>query len=226
MPWSRKSRVLASIAALVLLIVPVWYVLRGSDGRRPAPTRVRPDDPLGTDRAEPPGPTAFDSGSSTPAGPVLDRARADRIREQLRALLDAGPVRGTPEPNTPSASASAFPTMPLLPGGEIDGKYIEQRIREDFVPLARQCYADALERNPKLVEATDATIDIELVVVGDPKVGGVVDQAKLGPKTNVEDPELQTCVRESVMSVSFAAPPEGSPLTVRFPIKLSTGRTE
>ena len=39
--------------------------------------------------------------------------------------------------------------------------------------------------------------------------------------TTITDPEFQTCVRESMMSVSFAAPPNDGEVTVVYPITFS-----
>jgi hypothetical protein len=49
----------------------------------------------------------------------------------------------------------------------------------------------------------------------------VVDAAKLTDATTLVDPELQTCVRESMMAVSFDAPPNDGEITVVYPILFS-----
>jgi hypothetical protein len=156
---------------------------------------------------------------------ALDRARADRMRTDLRALFaEAGIARPADVPS-PAASASArpaFPTMPVLTddasdGPHVDPKYIQSRVREDLFPLARQCYGDALGRDPKLA----GTIELDFTIMGDPKVGGVVGEATIGDGTTIADRDFQTCVRESMMSVTFDAPPEGGEITVVYPIALS-----
>lgn len=154
----------------------------------------------------------------------LDRVRADRERELLRALFaEAGAL---PLPGAPVASAasapSAYPTMPQVPVGDagatnIDPKYIQSVVRDDYFPLAKQCYGNALERNPKLA----GTIEMSFRILGDPKIGGVVDDVKLSDGTTIDDKEMQTCMRESMMSVTFDAPPEGGEVTVVYPIRFS-----
>jgi len=164
----------------------------------------------------------------TPPGealPKLDRARADRMREEIRALLaEAGPLAllggSTAEPIAPVDAG--FPTMPVLgtwDGGDprVDPKYIQERVHEDLFPLARNCYADALKRDPK----TSGRLEISFRIIGDHKVGGVVDDATLTDQTTITDPEFQTCVRESMMSVSFDAPPNDGEITVVYPILFS-----
>jgi hypothetical protein len=222
MASSRTSRVLATIAAVALLAAAVWYLLPSNDRPRRAAARSPSDDPSGTDRTGSLGPAAAaGSGSSAPrSGAVVDRALADRMRDRIRALLaEAGPGWETPAPSAPSASA--FPTMPVLPFGDagvqVDPKYIQKRVRDDLFPLARQCYAGALGRDPKLA----GRIEIDFTIMGDPRVGGVVGEAAIGKGTTLDDREFQTCVRESMMSVSFDAPPEGGEVTVVYPIEFS-----
>ncbi len=157
----------------------------------------------------------------------LDRVRADRQRELLHALFaEAGTLplpfqSGAPVPPVASAP-SAYPTMPVVPVGDagatnIDPKYIQSVVRDDYFPLARQCYGNALERNPKLA----GTIEMSFRILGDPKIGGVVDDVKLSDGTTIDDKEMQTCMRESMMSVTFDAPPEGGEVTVVYPVRFS-----
>ncbi len=156
--------------------------------------------------------------------PPLDRQRADRMREQIRALLAE---TGTPlaassaSESRPAPSAVAFPTMPLIPddagGTKVDPKYIQDRIRSDLFPLAKECYTTALEKNPKL----EGKLSVYFRVIGDHKVGGVVDEVKLLGDTTLDNPGMQTCVKESMMAVSFDAPPEDGALTVVYPILFS-----
>jgi hypothetical protein len=170
------------------------------------------------------------AASAEHEGPPLDRAKADRMREQIRALLaDAGlwALGGKPVEQPSAKPAGSYPTMPLNPNrdaGEaaVDPEYIKQRIHEDLFPLAKQCYTNALEKNPKL----GGRLEVSFKVMGDKKVGGVVDEVKLLDGTTIDDPEMQTCVRESMMSVSFDAPPDDGALTVVYPIEFSPGESD
>jgi FecR protein len=156
---------------------------------------------------------------------TLDREKADRMRAQLRALLGVVASAGTDEPAaSASAAPSAFPTMPLVPRGDagdlgVDPKYIQSVVRDQYFPLAKQCYSDALERNPKL----GGKFEMSFTILGDPKIGGVVDDLKTTPATTIDDTEMLTCMRESMMAVSFDAPPEGGSVTVVYPIVFSPG---
>ncbi len=48
-----------------------------------------------------------------------------------------------------------------------------------------------------------------------------MDEAKLVDGTSIDDSEMQTCVRESMMSVSFDAPPHDGEVTVVYPIEFA-----
>ena len=159
------------------------------------------------------------------SGPKLDRARADKMREQIRAFLaEGGPVGLLGEQGAaPSAApAPSFPSMPVLPDAalgevKVDPSYIQKRVREDLFPLARDCYAEAMKRDPKVA----GKVVVAFSILGDHKVGGVVGNAKITDETTIADTEFQTCVRESMLSVSFDAPPDDGEITVVYPILFS-----
>jgi len=152
------------------------------------------------------------------------------MREEIRALLaEAGPLglMGAASAEPTWVRDAGFPTMPTLgtwDGGDpkVDPKYIQQRVREDLFPIARACYGDALKRDP----TTSGRLVVSFRIIGDHKVGGVVDDAKLTDETTITDREFQTCVRESMMAVSFDAPPGDQEITVVYPILFSPDEPE
>jgi hypothetical protein len=231
--WRRVVIVLA-VLGTAFLFYRWWQTASSRAQPRPhGDLDPGPEQTLGASAGQPPGPGTH-AGDTAPAegrsGPPMDRARADRMREQIRALFaEAGPMLfGSAASAAPSASAApAFPTMPLNPradAGEstVDPDYIRNRIHEDLFPLAKDCYGDALKRNPKAA----GRIEVYFKVIGDKKVGGVVDEVKLLDGTTLDDAEMQTCVRESMMSVSFDAPPGDGELTVIYPIEFSPDEPE
>jgi hypothetical protein len=225
----RRVVIVGMVVATALLFWRWWQSASSRAEPRPQSTR----DPGETERlaaraARPPGAGAGDPGGGNgndEPGPKLDRAKADRMREEIRALLaEAGPLGllggSSAEPIVPREAG--FPTMPTLASGDggdpkVDPKYIQQRVREDLFPIARKCYGEALKRDPKAA----GKVVVSFTILGDHKVGGVVDDAKLTDETTLADPELQTCVRESMMAVSFDAPPNDGEITVVYPILFS-----
>jgi len=148
----------------------------------------------------------------------LDRERTDHMRDQIHALL-AGAAAEALKP-APSASARPFLPLPPADAGLSAGfskEYIQQRIREDLFPLAKECYTNALAKTPGLA----GKLVVSFRILGDRKVGGVVDDVEVTDDSTLEDEDMRTCVRESMMSVSFDPPPNDGEVTVRYPIIFS-----
>jgi hypothetical protein len=223
----RRLVVVLMVVATALLAYRWWEGASSKAQRRSgaAMTESQDEEPnTGAAAALPPTHESVDAGVSHGA-PKLDRAQADRMRDAIRALLaEAGVLGESGEPIEAAASAStfAFGSMPVLGlddagNPRVDPKYIQARVREDLFPLALDCYNDALKRNPKLA----GKLVVYFRIIGDRKVGGVVDEAKLVDGTSIDDGEMQTCVRESMMSVSFDAPPHDGEVTVVYPIEFA-----
>ncbi|HMJ54344.1 MAG TPA: AgmX/PglI C-terminal domain-containing protein, partial [Polyangiaceae bacterium] len=108
------------------------------------------------------------------------------------------------------------------PSHNLSREYLQQRIREDFYPMAKVCYEGALAKQPEL----RGQIVIDFVIVGDAKVGGIVDQAKINDRTDVTDVTFLECIRESMLSMVFAPPDNGGWVTVTYPFKFSPDKEE
>ena len=85
------------------------------------------------------------------------------------------------------------------------GRYVRDTVREQFLPMAKGCYEELLLRHP---EARGKLV-LDVVVGGDPSVGGVVESVRLAPESTLTDESIGTCVVESMMALVFDAPPEG-----------------
>ena len=224
----RRVVVILVIAVTAALLYRWWQAASSKGQRRGSPAAANDDTEViapgaaGASSSSREG--VLDAGTQH-AGPKLDRAQADRMREAIHALLaEAGVLGLAGEPIEAAAPASgpAFGSMPVLGlddagNPRVDPKYIQARVREDLFPLALDCYSDALKRDPKLA----GKLVVYFRVIGDHKVGGVVDEAKLVDGTTIDDREMQTCVRESMMSVSFDAPPHDGEVTVVYPIEFA-----
>jgi hypothetical protein len=224
--------VIAAVLFATAFLLHRWWQQTSSRADRRA---HRTDEP---DESEPQAATGSRSLASghggagaqpgdAPASPKLDRALADRMREQIRALLaEAGPMVAGADPGAKPPTAPSFGTMPQLvqPDGStnVDPDYLRSVMHSDFFPLAKDCYVTALGKNPSLA----GRIELHFEIIGDRKVGGVVDEAKFLEGTTIDDREFQTCVRESMLSVSFAAPPNDGSLTVTYPIVFSPDEPE
>lgn len=174
-------------------------------------------DPLTTSASKPPASTSGSTAARNPDGtPVLDRAKADAIRARLKAIYEAPATSETAQ----NKSDPQYPVMPHDPDqNDVLKEYIHQRIKDDYVPLAKSCYENALAKSPKL----GGRLVMSFRIVGDRRVGGVVDSADIDPSSTLQDDDLNLCMKESMMAVSFDAPPDDKPITVKYPIVLSPG---
>ena len=96
----------------------------------------------------------------------------------------------------------------------IEPQYIRDSVRSQFFPVANKCYTDALSANVHL----DGEIDLWFVIVGDPKVGGVVESVDVLDKSTLRDPDFVECLRQSFLGVTFPPPKGGGAVTVEYPI--------
>ncbi len=153
-----------------------------------------------------------DAGSfRPPTATVHDRA----VRDDIRARILAAWLSTLPEVDAGFDAGLALQLpMPVLDGGTVDPAYLRERIREDFVPMARACYEQLLGRRPN---ASGRALT-EFVILGDDRLGGVVDEVSVQPGDGgLADEGFATCLRESMYTVAFRPPPGRGSLRVRYP---------
>jgi hypothetical protein len=210
-----RSLLLAVVAFGALVTVVGWWLGHAAAVlERPNPASVgAPVDPAPASLTfTEPAPTIIVDASAfrPPATTVRDRAVRDEVRRRiLAAWLLALPAADAAPPD-----ATFYAPMPLLDGGTVDPVYLRERIREDFIPMARQCYDQLLARSPGVAGRAVA----EFVIVGDERVGGVADEVSVDPGDGgLADPGFATCLRESLSTVAFRPPPGRGSLRVRYP---------
>jgi hypothetical protein len=161
----------------------------------------------------------------------VSAAKARQTRDAMREqILEAIRRRAAASPTTPAVAthttAAPAPAPAPAPAGEepphghYDPEYIRASFRQDMFPLLRSCYGDALLRQPKLA----GNLVLKFAIVGDPSVGGVVEDADFAEESDIQEDEMRTCVRESLMSLTLDKPPEGGgKVTVTYPIAFAPG---
>ncbi len=182
-------------------------------------------------------------GAPRAAAPTSEARRArDAMRDAIVAALrerEAAPARAAAPPapvraastvaRAPSADAPAGATdaagaadaAPAL--GHYEPAYIREVFREGMFPLMSQCYDNALAQHPKLA----GKMVLSFTIVGDPEVGGVVDEADFAPESDIKDAELETCVRESLLTLTFDKPPSGGGyVAVKYPVEFAPGASD
>jgi hypothetical protein len=148
---------------------------------------------------------------------TTSRERADELRRVLRKLW-ADRAAANPEQSTGAPSR-----MPASDGkgNQADkplGKYIRSVVEEQFTPLAKDCYAELLERVPNIA----GNLVLEMNISGALSVGGVVENVSVADGATLKDSTFLTCMQESMYSLVLDAPPEDNEsITVKYPISVS-----
>ena len=81
------------------------------------------------------------------------------------------------------------------------------------MPLFRQCYEIALTKDPKL----EGKITIGFVIVGSGAVGAATIQS-----SSLNDPTIESCVRQRMMSIRFPAPKGNTAAQISYPFVFSS----
>ena len=98
-------------------------------------------------------------------------------------------------------------------GGDLSS--LVATVNEDFLPLANECYAMALERSPGL----RGMLDMNITLIADEEVGGLVESADLGEENEIDDAEMTECIRESMFATVFPAPPASGQAEMRLTLR-------
>ena len=222
-PSGRVWRILLAAALLAATLALLAHrgrtlALRGLPLDGGDTGSVAPRDPQLTSTT--PSSAPVPSPSPAPAFPKspeqLARARVERDRMRERIYQAFG--KPAPEEPAPSATGHApYAPMPELDGGQIDPAYIRGVIHDDYFPLAQSCYLDLVNRAPD----AGGRLSFDFTIVGNPQIGGIVERVDLADGSTIDDPAMVTCMRESMLSMTFAPPPNGGSVTVRYPIDFS-----
>jgi hypothetical protein len=148
---------------------------------------------------------------------VIDAAARERLRETIWGALGEGiPDSGSEHPSTAYVLPVSVPDPPGDAGG-MEPSYIQDRVRHDFFPFARDCYAEALKETGDLA----GQIVLRFIIVGDSKIGGIVESVDVLDKSTLRDPAMIECIRESFLGTKFPPPEHGGWVSVEYPISFS-----
>jgi hypothetical protein len=120
------------------------------------------------------------------------------LREQImRAQQNRPPAVAEPAPRAP---ADDDPDRPGTLVDRVGGREaLVGHLNRDFMPLARECIAQAQEEAPRLA----GMLALGVEVVADEKLGAIVDVAKAAPENEVQHAGLLECIRQTALSVTF-----------------------
>jgi len=153
----------------------------------------------------------------------VDPEKRAEMLQQLIALLKTDANRA-PEPNAATTQTGVGGPRPFRSTSDIEAaaRFMQERIRSDFVPMAKGCYVDLLRRKPE----AEGNVVVGFEILGDESVGGVVNSAAIRDESTLRDESFETCLRESFLSVYFDPPPGGGVATVRFPFHFANGEVD
>jgi hypothetical protein len=220
----RARTATVAVAVIAVLGVVLWvFVARRSTPRPSAPSASASD----VANAPPTSPAPVTSPTPQPSTGDAARPRRHRFtaedrqrRDRVRALIYRAFQKPPPPPPSATTSVRRVPLQPLGPNAPVlDKDYIRDRIQEDFKPLAKECYEAALEADASL----GGKLVFSFTIVGDDSVGGIVESVDFAEGSDIEDDELLYCMRESLLSMTFAPPAKGGTVTVTYPMLFSPG---
>lgn len=230
----RKPLIGVAVAAALPL---AWFLFRRAEqpsAQRSSSGAVESSERLGQTlqaREQPDTRASLDTPSSSSAGthlgtpssaapPKVQAKRngeeANQLRERLtklwqtRAKAQQAGTALTP----PTSSAPRVRTRAEW----MQTDYVKSVLREQYIPVAKDCYEQYLERVPRGA----GNVSIDFSISGTPELGGVVDNVALGEETTITDEVFATCLRESMFALVLDAPPEeGRQITVGYALSFS-----
>lgn len=218
-----------TIGAVLVAAAVAWMLFRGPQGAsKPASATTTAD--------QAPKSASINRADAPPRAAVIVKPKSDvaaakrrvskQEREALRRRIVNGLAARDAAPEKPSSSAPAIdnPTedeaadrqpgegIKDRTGGEL--KKFSAAINDDFIPLAQECYEQALEVDPSL----RGMLDMNFGIIADEDIGGLVDTVELGGENELNNPQMTECVRETMLSTIFPSPDESGTRGIRLTI--------
>jgi hypothetical protein len=213
---------------LGLLLIGWWLLPRATKGlveqasneHQPVFAAV----PAGPSIATAASPSASSTDAPRPGAPASRRQQkgvrpvtpeASRWRERVLDSLR----RREQEPSTGGVGKSGGSAP--APGTMVDrtgqlGEETMRVINHELLPMVGECYEQAVERKPTL----RGMLALGVKLAGAEDVGGIVESVDSAPDSQIDDPELVECVRQSAFSIQLPPPGETGRNGVRMTIPL------
>ena len=218
---------------LLFLLAGGWLVLGGETPRSADEARSHEPRAQVTELERERPSAAREPSASLRPKPAASKQEREAMRRRIVEAMDArqraagerddGSAGGGGRPASPPREPSgAMPPEEAAPApGNLTDRtgnhgYLMKVMNEDLVPLADECYALARETQPEL--AGMLVIDVE--IIGDEDIGGVIESATPGQANELADPGLVECVRESLLSTTLPPPPQGGKDAISLSLRL------
>lgn len=208
---SRSRLVLAVVVVGLLALALAWReqarVHAGQVAEATPTAPAQAPAPMRSSDAGPTSPREADARTTAEPPPVehrdRDHAKWSQARDEIRSALE----------RRHSSPASAAPQPEAEPQGTLTKEYIRERVREDVLPLVKECYDNLLEQQPK----SGGRMVLKFAIMGDEDVGGIVDGVELAEESEIQDADFRECLTESTMSAVFDPPEGGGRVEITYP---------
>lgn len=94
--------------------------------------------------------------------------------------------------------------------------YLVGVLNEQLMLLVDECHTLARETHPDI----SGMLDLNVEILGDEDIGGVIDSLEPAPTNEIADPGLLECVRESLLSVTLPPPKTGGRDAIMLSLRL------
>lgn len=145
-------------------------------------------------------------------GPTASEPQMTRRQRLLAALQNKHPRRA--EGASGGSIAARRPPTEIEAMLGLDPGYVRRQVLA-VTPLLDECYENARATNPALA----GTLTIELSIIGDQEVGGLIEESRIiAEKSTITDDALNECVTETLYAVELEPPFGGGRLVYRAPV--------
>lgn len=212
------GKIVAVGTAVVVVAGIGWYGLssRAGEPERPVRAEVKRDEAAlrvaGAGRA----PTVRKLASRDARQQLLQAIRDAR---ELRARAAASAATEAGEPTSAGHSGAAVPRPATAmsaddgSGEDVDADYIRDAVAA-LVPTIKECYIAAQDSAPGIA----GQLVVHFTIEGEPGVGGLVTEAEIdGERSDIQDPMMRECVRQTMFDLEIDPPTDGGTVSVTYP---------
>ncbi len=223
--WRMRS---ALAALFIVLLALAWWLVRESPPTpeaAPVSRTERSTAPAAAETRAPHDPPAraqrLRDGAAAREARLREITAALAAREASASKPRTGATTTEPAAARPKTAASPIEEKAAEPGPPLldrtgNHAYLSRVLTQDLMPLVDECEALAREKHPDL--AGMLVLDVE--ILGDEDIGGVIDSLTLAPNNQIADPELLECVRESLLSTTLPPPDQNGRDAISLSLRL------
>jgi hypothetical protein len=132
--------------------------------------------------------------------------RRRQTRELLQRKYGRTPDSTAPPDGDTEPEPLADPQQPteLSPSAwSLPEEYVQGVLEDQLIPAAKSCYEDIAP------PGTSGELTFSVAVIGDPELGGIIDEVSLKADESSIEGELSECIRQASYALEFDPPESG-----------------